>query len=107
MAFDFNEVLAQMLQAVKDTAKENWEEMKTAASGYLEERKLRLDLLTSLMLHGEIEKDFFLKRLADEKNIFVSELHSVAIVTKAVAQKAANAAADVLENAVFKAIGLR
>lgn len=107
MKFDFNEVVANMLQAVKDVTKETWEDVKQTCGSYFEERKLRLDLLATLMISKEIEKEFFLKRLADEKKIFESELHSVAIVTKATAQKAANAAADVLETAVFRAIGLR
>lgn len=107
MAFDFNEVVAEMLQAVKTTTLDNWDDVKNSATSYFQERKLRLELLTSLMLHKEIDKEFFLNRVADEKKIFESELHSVAIVSKALAQKAANAAADVLENAVFKAIGLR
>ncbi len=106
MAFDINEVLAQMLDAIKTTAKENWGLVKDTAAGYLQDRKLRLELLTSLMLHGEIDKEFFINRVADEKKILESELHSVAIVTKAAAQKAANAAIDILQNAVFKAIGL-
>ncbi len=106
MAFDINEVLAQMLGAIKTTTKENWDIVKDTAASYLQDRKLRLELLTSLMLQNEIDKEFFLKRIADEKKILESELHSVAIITKAAAQKAANAAIDILQNAVFKAIGL-
>ena len=106
MAFDFNEVVAEMLGAIKTTTKENWDIVKETAAGNLQERKLRLELLASLMLQKEIDKEFFLKRLADEKKILQSELHSIAIITKATAQKAANAAIDILQNAVFKAIGL-
>ena len=106
MAFDIDEVLPQMLGAIKTTTKENWNLVKETSAGYLQDRKLRLELLTSLMLDKEIDKAFFLKRIADEKKILESELHSVAIITKAAAQKAANAAIDVLQNAVFKAIGL-
>ena len=50
------------------------------------------------------ENEFFVKRLADEKKILESELHALAVISKSMAQKAANAAIDVLENAVFKAI---
>ncbi len=106
MAFDINEVLAEMLGTIKTTTKENWNIIKDTASNYLQDRKLRLELLTSLMLQKEIDKEFFLKRVEDEKKILESELHSVAIITKAAAQKAANAAIDVLQNAVFKALGL-
>ncbi|MEO6188028.1 MAG: hypothetical protein ABIO82_07925 [Ginsengibacter sp.] len=105
MAFDINEVFAQMLQAIKKTAKDDWGSIKETATNYFQDRKLRVELLTSLMIDKEIDKEFFLKRLADEKKILESELHSVAIVTKAMAQKAANAAIDLLQAAVFKAIG--
>jgi hypothetical protein len=44
------------------------------------------------------------KRLKDEKKILESELHSIAIVSKSIAQKAANAAIEVLQNTVSKMI---
>jgi hypothetical protein len=106
MAFDINEVLAQMLGAIKTTAKDNWTNVKDTANGFLQDRKLRLELLASLRLQKQISQEFFVKRLADEKKILESELHSVAIITKAIAQKAANAAIDVLQGAVMKALGL-
>jgi len=106
MAFDINEVLAQMLGAIKTTAKDNWTNVKDTANSFLQDRKLRLELLASLRLQKQISQEFFVKRLADEKKILESELHSVAIITKAIAQKAANAAIDVLQGAVMKALGL-
>ena len=106
MAFDINEVVAQMLGAIKTTAKDNWNIVKDTANTYLQSRKLRLELLATLRLHNEIDQQFFLNRLADEAKILESELHSIAIITKAAAQKAANAAIDILQNAVMKAIGL-
>lgn len=106
MAFDINEVVAQMLGAIKTTAKDNWNIVKDTANTYLQNRKSRLELLASLRLHNEIDQQFFLNRIADEAKILESELHSIAIITKAAAQKAANAAIDILQNAVMKAIGL-
>ena len=106
MAFDINEVLAQMLGAIKTTAKDNWSTVKDTANSFLQDRKLRLELLASLRLQNQISQEFFLKRLADEKKILESELHAVAIITKAVAQKAANAAIDILQGAVMKAVSL-
>ena len=106
MAFDINEVLAQMLGAIKTTVKDSWSNVKDTANGFLQDRKLRLELLASLRLEKQISQEFFLKRLADEKKILESELHAVAIITKAVAQKAANAAIDILQGAVMKAVSL-
>jgi len=104
MAFDINETVAQMLAAVKTMVKDNWSIVKETANTFLQARKNRLELLASLRLSNEISQRFFLKRLEDEKKILESELHAVAIVTKAIAQKAANAALDILEKAVSKAL---
>jgi hypothetical protein len=104
MAFDINEVTAQMLGAVKTTLKDNWSTAKETAASFLQTRKGRLELLVSLRLNNEINQKFFMKRLEDEKKIFESEMHAVAIITKAMAQKAANAALEVLTKAVEKAL---
>ncbi len=106
MIFDINEVLAQMLGAIKTTVKDNWSNVKDTANSFLQDRKLRLELLASLRLQKQISQEFFLLRLNDEKKILESELHAVAIITKAIAQKAANAAIDILQGAVTKALGL-
>lgn len=45
-----------------------------------------------------------MSRLEDEKLIVETELHAIAVITKAIAQKAANAAMDVLEKAVKVAV---
>lgn len=106
MAFDINEVVAQMLSAVKDIAKDNWNIVKDGANGYFQDHKSRLQLLASLKLKKQISQKFFLDRVADEQKILESELHSIAIITKAIAQKAANAAIEIFQGAVTKALGL-
>lgn len=106
MAFEINEVVAHMLGAVKASVKDDWKLVKETAGTYLQTRKGRLDLLASLRLNNEISHKFFVKRLEDEKKILESELHSVAIITKAAAQRAANAAIDVLSKAVASLIPL-
>jgi hypothetical protein len=106
MAFDINEVVAEMVGAVKTTVKNDWQLVKETAGTFLQTRKDRLELLASLRLNNEISQKFFLKRLEDEKKILESELHAVAIITKAMAQRAANAAIDVLSKAVSTVIGL-
>ena len=104
MKFDIDEILAQMLVAIKDEVKDNWGLIKGNANNYLQNRKGRLELLTSLRLANEIKEEFFQKRLKDERKILESELHSIAIVSKSIAQKAANAAIEVLQDAVGKLI---
>jgi NAD+--asparagine ADP-ribosyltransferase len=106
MKFDIDETLANMLKAIKAVVKDNWNMVKDNANTYLQDRRLRLELLASLRLTGEIEEEFFKKRLKDEKKILESELHSVAIMSKSIAQKAANAALDVMEKAISTALKL-
>jgi hypothetical protein len=100
MQIDINEVLANMLGAIKNSVKEDWPLVKTAAAGYVQDKKDRLELLTQLRLTNGISNEIFLARLADEKDILASELHSIAILSKVAAQNAANAALDVLSKAV-------
>jgi len=87
MAFDMNETLADMLGSIKTTVKDNWNLVKDTANAFLQSKKDRLELLASLRIQNEISKEFFLKRMEDEKKILESELHAVAVITKAIAQR--------------------
>jgi hypothetical protein len=104
MGFDISAVVTDMIGAVKTTVKDKWPEVKDTANTFLLDRKDRLELLASLRLQNEISEEFFVKRLADEKNILESELRAITVLTKAIAQKAANAAITVLNNAISKFI---
>ena len=104
MEFDISAVATEMLSVVKDTVKENWKHVKGTATSYINNKKDRLELLASLRLMNEIEEEFFLKRLNDEKKILESELLSLKILSKAIAQKAANAAFDVFNKFIDSAI---
>ena len=106
MKFDIDETLADMLKAIKAVVKDNWTMVKDNANTYLQDRRLRLELLVSLRLTNEIREEFFQKRLKDEKKILESELHSIAVMSKAIAQKAANAAMDSLEKSISAALKL-
>lgn len=104
MEFDINEILADMLSAIKETVKDNWSEVKSTANKFLERKKERLELLAELRINNELSQEKFESRLADEKLIVEAELHAIAVISKAIAQKAANKAIDVLEKAVRVAI---
>lgn len=104
MDFDINEVLADMLLAIKGTVTDNWDEVKSTANQIFERKKERLQLLAELRLNGDLSQEKFESRLQDEKLIVEAELHAVAVISKAIAQKAANKALDVLNKAVKTAI---
>lgn len=100
MEFDINEVLSEMLAAVKGTVEDNWDEVKSVANEFLQRRKERLELLAELTLTGDLPLEKLKSRLEDEKLLLEAELHAIAIISKAIAQKAANAALDVLYKAI-------
>lgn len=104
MNFDINEVLANMLSAIKETVDDNWDEVKNTANQFLQRKKERLELLAELRISNELSQEKFESRLADEKLIAEAELHAIAVISKAIAQKATNAAMDVLEKAIKLAI---
>jgi len=104
MNFDINETLANMLGAIKGTVADNWPEVKSTANQFLQRKKERLELIAELRISGDLSQDKFESRLGDEKLIAEAELHAIAVISKAIAQKAANAAMDVLKKAVKGAI---
>jgi hypothetical protein len=106
MSFDLNEVIKDMIDAVKATVQAKWKNVKDPATSYIESRKDRLEFLASARLNNEIDEDFFQKRLKDEKKILESELLSLKIVSTAIAQKAANAALEVLSKAIRTALNI-
>ncbi len=106
MAFDINETLANMLGSIKTSVGENWSEIKSATNEFIQNQKGRLELLADLRIQGQINDDDLKSRLDDEKLLLDSELHNMAIISKKTAQDAANAAIDVLQQAIIAAIKL-
>ena len=106
MKFDINEVVAEMVAAVKDAVGENWNEVLSVTNHFFQMKKERLELLAELRITGDISQKRFESRLKDEKLVAEAEFHAIAVISKAIAQKAANAAIEVLENAVKTAINL-
>ncbi len=104
MNFDINEVLSQMAAAVKDVVADNWSEAKSVVNQFLQNRKERLELLAELRISGDLTQKRFELRLEDEKLIAEAEFHAVAVISKATAQEAANAAIKVLIDAVNVAL---
>ena len=104
MAFDINETLAEMLSKIKDVASDEWDDIKIVTGQFLENKKIRLEMYAKFRLNGDITQEEFEKHLEDEKLITESELHAIAVMKKATAQKIANAMIDTLNNAVRTAL---
>ncbi|MCL6260499.1 hypothetical protein M3O96_15460 [Aquiflexum sp. TKW24L] len=106
MSFDINEVLFLMTDAIKHNVAENWEEVKNPANVFLQNRKERLALIADLLINKEITQKRFDSRMEDEKLIAEAEFHAIAVISKAIAQKAANAAIDIFQKAVMAAVNV-
>ncbi len=106
MAFDINEILPQMLEAMKAEVKKDWGSIKRTASGFLQNKKDRLIFLTNLRLKNQISEEDFKLRLKHEELILETELNALVLISKVTAQNAANAAIAVLNKAVSAAIDI-
>lgn len=106
MKIDINETLANMLLAIKGEVSDSWPEVKSTMNEFLNRRKSRFELISEMALKGELSGDALSSRMQDEKQLLEVELHSIAIITKAIAQNAANAALDVFNKAIQTAIGI-
>jgi hypothetical protein len=107
MKFDINQVFSDMLSAMQGELKSEWPKARTSISSFLERRKNRLETLISLHLQGELSETEFASRIEDEKQLLEAEMEAIKAVSKAMAQKAANATIEVLEKAVKVAVGKR
>jgi hypothetical protein len=106
MAIDINEIIPQMLDAIKGEVKNDWNLVKGAAAGFLQNKKDRLSFLAALRLNNQISDEDFKQRLKNEELIFEAELHAVALIARVTAQNAANAAIAVLSKAVSTALDI-
>lgn len=104
MNFDINETLAEMANAIKGVVKKDWPQVKNTVNKFLQNKKERLLLIAELRLSGDLTEEKMKLRLEDEKLVAEAELHAIAVVSKAMAQKAANAAIEILEKAIVTAV---
>jgi hypothetical protein len=104
MSFNINEVSSGMLSEIKGAVAEDWPQVKATAERFLQNKKDRLALLAELRIKGELSQAKFESRLQDEKLILEAELNALAVLSKAIAQNAANAALEILGKAVTAAI---
>lgn len=104
MNFNIEETLKEMLDVMQNVAKEHWKDVEAVSVNFLNRKKERLELLAKMRITGEINQARFESRLEDEKLILEAELNALAVLSKAITQKAVNAAIDVLTKAVTKAI---
>ncbi len=104
MKFDIGEVLKDMAVAAKNATKEDVNDMEKYAGQILEEEKDSLQELATARMLNEIDDAVFDREVEREKKVVETQLLTIQIMTKALAQKAVNAALDVFAKAVKTAI---
>ena len=104
MSFDIETVLGDMLTAVKDSVDADWDDVKSYAKQVLENEKETLAELAEQRLRGKITEEELKSEFDDEKDTIEAELKAIQVMTKAMAQRAANAAMDVLSKAIKAAL---
>ena len=96
MGLDIDELLKDMVNAMKNSIQDDIPEISDYAKEILERRRDRLEMLIDLM------ED----QLNQQKKVLETELLNLKIMSKVSTERAANAALDVLMGAVRKAISL-
>ncbi|MDX8377363.1 MAG: hypothetical protein R8L53_09610 [Mariprofundales bacterium] len=104
MSFNMDAVLGNMLSAVKDSVDTDWNDVQGYAKQILENEKEALATLAQQRINGEITEEELQSELDDEKDTVEAEMNAIQVMNKAMAQRAANAAMDVLLQAIKIAI---
>ena len=104
MSFDIEQVIRDMADEITNTVKEGAGDIKDSAKGILDAEKESLKELGEARRLNEIDDTVFDREIEREKKVVEAELLTIQIMTKALAQKAVNAAMDVFVNAVKAAI---
>ena len=100
MAFNASETLRDMLAAAKDVVAGEWPKIKDCAEEALKEQEDALKEIAAARLKGELTDEEVKSQLEDEQETFEAALLACEVKTKAAAQRAANAAFKVLEEAI-------
>ncbi len=104
MNFDIDAVLADMLSAMEDSVDSDWRDVRDHAKQVLQNEKEALANLAEQRLRGDITEDELRSELEDERDTVEAEMKAVQVMTKAMAQQAADAAMGVLFKAIRAAL---
>lgn len=100
MSFDVENALKDMLSAIQGELSSDWPKVQSTVNQFIKNRKKRLTKLLHYRVTNQITEKEFNSRIEDEKLLLEAQLEAMKVVSKAVIQKAANAAIDAIEKAV-------
>lgn len=104
MPFDINTVLNNMKDAAIDAVKDEVETIPGYLIQVFENEKDSLYYLAEARIIGVISEEEFLSELEREKKVLEVQMLTISIMTKAIAQKAINAAMNALKDAIRLAL---
>jgi hypothetical protein len=104
MAFNFNLVISDMTNAIRENSADEAGKIGTYAKTVMEKEKIFLQELAQARLVGDISEQEFNDEVEREKKVLQAELLTLKIMGKAMAQKAVNAAMGVFIDAIKVAI---
>lgn len=100
MPFDINEVINNMKDAAIGAVKDDIENIPDYLLQVIENEKDSINYLAEARLAGVISDNEFFDELEREKKVLEAEMLTISILTKAIAQKAINAAMNALRDAI-------
>ncbi len=100
MSFNISDVLTNMKTAAYDAVKDDVHVIPDYINEILEGEKEALKILAEERLAGNFTDEEFLHELEREKDVLQTQMLTIEIMTLALAQKAVNAAMDVLIKAI-------
>jgi len=104
MSFNIDEVMENMLGSALEAVGPISNDIGSYTKRIIENEKEAITELAQQRLNGDLTDEEFADELLDEKDTFEAEMQAIGVMTKVMAQKAANAAMDVLSTAVKLAI---
>jgi FixJ family two-component response regulator len=102
MSIDFDKLFHDMLEAAKNSLKDDWDLLTDDAKNEFEELANRGRNIARKLLEGEITKEEAETLLAIQENTIKIKLQKFEVSLKVACEKAINAALDVF----WKAVGL-
>mgnify|MGYP000851870533 CR=1 FL=1 len=106
MSFDIGKVFEGMLAASGDVLSAEWPGVQACVKAAYRDELAALEAIATARLDGEIDDAEMQSQLADEKEALKVALLACKVKGKLAAQKAANAAIEVLADAVGAALKL-
>lgn len=104
MAFDIDQTLHNMLDAVSGELSDGWSDIKSCAERALQDEKESLQDIIQAYEAGDLTEEDLESQLEDEKVALETSLLACQVKTKVMAQNAANAAINALTAAIKLAI---